>query len=170
VDSCEYGRGLFVPLRAIQFTNVQVSDTYQVSFKIGDYVKLSPQGSLNSIGLTGVVSYQAPEDMILVEIPADKTEEFSAFSYQPELPSRLWDKLADDDVSLSTTARKNFIGTIVLRLVQVSERGQTVPLSPQALEPALQHKQFGFALEAGKSLRPRSLVSQNSFGQRKYAS
>jgi hypothetical protein len=70
-------------------------------------------------------------------------------SSQPSLPSRLWDKLADDQ-NLSLIARRNFIGAIVLRLVQISERGETTSLIPGSLEPTVRHSTFGFRLEANK--------------------
>jgi hypothetical protein len=143
-------RGRFIPLRKVRLTNVQVSDTYQLSFKIEEYIKLTANETLQSVGLDDIVDYRNPEDTLLFEIPETKLEAFSSFSSQPNLPSRLWDKLADDQ-TLSQIARRNFIGTIVLRLVQISERGETTPLIPESLEPTVRHKTFGFRLESNKS-------------------
>lgn len=143
-------RGVFIPLREIKLTNVQFSDSFQLSFKVDQYVKLTPQGTLHSIGLRGIVDYEEPENTLLFEIPDDETEAFSAFSYQADLPSHLWDKLADDE-SLSQIARGNFIGTLLLRLIRVSERGEPAALTPTSLEPKLQHPVYGFKLETGRA-------------------
>jgi hypothetical protein len=143
-------RGRFIPLREVRLTNVQVSDTYQLSFKVGEYINLTPNGRLQSLELDGIVNYQDPEDILLFEVPESKVEDFSSLSSQPGLPSRLWDKLGDDQ-NLSLIARRNFIGAFVLRLVQISERGEPTPLIPKSLEPTVRHPTFGFRLEANKA-------------------
>lgn len=143
-------RGQFIPLRAVSLTNVQVSNTYQLSFKIGDYVKLTPNLTFHSIGLDGIIDYSKPEDTLLFEIPQTKVVGFASLAYEPILSSPLWDKLADDQ-GLSLVARRNFLGTIVLRLIQINERGETSPLLGDSLEPQARRKMYGFKLESNKT-------------------
>src|SRR5438105_589840 len=48
-------RGNFVPLRKITLTSIVLTDTIQIRFSVGDYVKLSPDGTLPLINIADVV-------------------------------------------------------------------------------------------------------------------
>ena len=143
-------RGQFIPLRKVSLTNVQVSNTYQLSFKIGEYVMLTPNLTFHSIGLDDIIDYSKPEDTLLFEIPQTKVVGFGSLAYESVLSSPLWDRLAEDQ-RLSPMARRNFLGTIVLRLIQISERGEISPLLADSLEPQARRKIYGFKLESNKT-------------------
>lgn len=142
-------RGKFIPLRLVTLTAVEVTDSLQVSFRLGEYVRLSEQLKLQPIILDGIVDYSKPEDTLMVEIPLDRVQVLSSLAHQPEFPMGLWDRLADD-AALSEIARQNFMGTIVLRLKRVSERGETGGLTPTALQPKANDRAYGFVLRSGK--------------------
>jgi hypothetical protein len=138
-------RGVFIPLRLVKLTSVQIKDTLQVSFKLDKYVDLSAEDRFETIALDGIIDYEESENMLMVQIPPSKTQ---SFAYGAEPPNRLWTRLAYDE-SLSEKARRNFSGTTVLRLLQVTQRGQTAPLAPASLEPDRKDQSFGFVLDAG---------------------
>lgn len=142
-------RGIFIPLRLITLTNVNVTDTIQVNFRLGGYVRLSPQRKLRAFSLDGIVDYKKEEYMLLIDIPPNKTERINSLEYQPDFPAGLWDSLAEDE-SLSPIAKENFTGTAVLRLVQISERGEITPLSPKLIRKDKKDLGvYGFELRSG---------------------
>jgi len=142
-------RGVFVPLRLVALTDVEIADTVQVYFRVGDYISLSDQGALRSLSLQGMVDYARPENTLLIELPQAIAEQFQQVPHHADLPARLWDRLAEDP-SLSPAVREHFVGTTVLRLVQVSPRGATIPHAPEFLETIRKRqKVYGFRLRAG---------------------
>jgi len=138
-------RGVFVPLRLVKLTKVQIKDTLQVSFKLDKYVSLSPLEKFHTIALDGIIKYEEPESILMVQIPPSKAQ---SLGYEAESPNRLWTCLAYDE-SLSTKARSHFAGTIIPRLMQVTQRGEATPLTPKSLEPSREDQSFGFVLQAG---------------------
>lgn len=143
-------RGIFIPLRLVTLTNAYVTDTIQVNFRLGEYVKLSPERKLQAINLDGIVDYKKEEDTLLIDIPPNKKELFSSLQHQPDFPAKLWERLADDE-SLSKIAKERFTGAAVLRLVNVFEKGEKTQVSPELLSKDGKNQHlYGYELQSGK--------------------
>jgi len=141
-------RGSFIPLRLITLTNVNVTDTIQINFRLGDYIKLSPEGRLKSLSLEGIIDFTKDEHMLLIDIPPNKTELLISLGNQTDFPAKLWERLADDD-ALSPIAKENFTGTVVLRLIQIFEKGETAVLSPKQLSKGgKNYNVYGYELKS----------------------
>lgn len=141
-------RGQFIPLRKVTLTEVKLADTAQVSFRVDQYLSLNENRQLRSISLDGIVAFTHPENTLMIEVPNERLHQFK-FPSQDELPSHLWDRLADDP-SLSDIAKTNFLGTTVLRLVMITERGHTTALTPSVIEKTEKRPRlYGFQLRSG---------------------
>jgi hypothetical protein len=129
----------FIPLRLVTLTDINILDTVQINFRLGEYIKLSPEGKLRTISLGEVIDSSKPETTILIEPPAKSNllksleELFDANNHQPESPNRLWERFVDDE-SLSPVAKQQFANATVLRLLEVRERGTRTPLTPKHLK------------------------------------
>jgi hypothetical protein len=143
-------RAQFIPTRLITLTDVQISDTVQLYFRLGDYIKLlPPKQSFRTVLLDGIIDYTKDEIKLMADVPKDRVALFDELPHQKEMPERLWDCFADD-AALQPDVRDNFKGTTVLRLMNVRRGGEIV--SPESLHSDKNRaKEYGYLLRLRKS-------------------
>ncbi|MES1240670.1 MAG: hypothetical protein ABUT39_03530 [Acidobacteriota bacterium] len=124
---------------------MRVQDTVQVHFKLLEFVNLTPEGKFSLINLDGVVKYDGGEQILMFDLPDDRVD---SLTWAATPPALLWDRLADDS-ALAVKARENFVGSAVLRLERITERGQSQPLEPMSFKN--ESTVNGFALQAKKT-------------------
>ena len=136
----------FIPLRWITLTKPpEVSDKVHLRFRLGDYIQLSPQQTLQHIDLSTIVS-SGPENTLMAEIPPDNEGLFTSLSHHSDFPAGLWEKLATDTL-LPEIAKQNFRNTTVLRLVKVTEGSDSSLLATKNLQPSHTHStEYGYEL------------------------
>jgi hypothetical protein len=147
-------RQIFIPLRKVTITSVDQSDELNVRFRLGpfvepDYVESTGERTMPTLNVSALVG-DISKTKLFLELRDGEDLVVRKWRYSDSFPQEFLETVAK---SLSPRAKDFVRNSVLLRLIELRERGKLSAIQPAQIDD--QNHVWGYQLREGKSYNLR---------------